>query len=782
MSMKRWKKYTAVLIALAVTLSLTACQSKKEEKSLKKDSQTEAPKGRYVENEVSLPEGWVYEMAALSDKTLRCVTENGIFDSSDRGETWTQWDKQPNQMAEELLQIYPLDTKESTSTTSQYDRIGDILIQGDGSIFYSIRNKEIGYQYRFVDKEGNIKEINPDFSSVQEEAGDLHFIEFTKEGDILAVDEARNVCRMDISTGSITHKLPSGLSETEIAIGWTVIGEQLLLIKDDIEFDDNANETQSTFGVKAFSLSSNEQQEENRVLSDFMSGGAGSDMPDDYPMFLTDQEQDALYIVNKSGIYRYISGGSVVEKIFDGAMGRMSAGVGRSGTVLNEDTLFLIYETETGSSLMKYSYNPDVVAVPDKQLSIYSLYESNAIRQAVVQFQKNYPDVYVKVETGLTGQDAVTISDALKTLNADIMAGEGPDILALEGMPVDSYMEKGLLADISDVVESIADTEGIFENIAKTYEKDGKIYAIPSRFAVPVLMGSKEQMANITDLKSFADTIEMQRKEKPDADFVIGNIHPYILMKTLLPAVSPSIITDEGTLDENVLKGFFSDVKRICTANGGDLWDEEFKLDEGMDFELVQFMTTAEDYLNQMGYSNGETGIFNLKTNHDFFALCSRLKSMEGVDYVPAPSQAGGVFIPLNSVGISAKSEEIELAKSFVTQFVTIGQSPQSIADWPVDKKAFHTCTQKPNNINEGEIAPINDIDGSTYKETRVWPQKEEFLQLEKWMEGLDTPAVMDEMVNKTILQAGTKFLKGDLSLEEGVQSVVDKLGLYLSE
>ena len=88
----------------------------------------------------------------------------------------------------------------------------------------------------------------------------------------------------------------------------------------------------------------------------------------------------------------------------------------------------------------------------------------------------------MNLEIGMSGEDSVTVSDALRTLNTDIMAGKGPDILILDGMPVENYIQKGLLEDITDTVESADQEDGLFENIMKTYERDDKIYAVPLGF------------------------------------------------------------------------------------------------------------------------------------------------------------------------------------------------------------------------------------------------------------------------------------------------------------
>ena len=75
-----------------------------------------------------------------------------------------------------------------------------------------------------------------------------------------------------------------------------------------------------------------------------------------------------------------------------------------------------------GGRLLSYEYSADTPTVPDTELTIYSLEENSGIRQAVVMFQKKYPDIYLTLETGMSGNDGVTRTDALKTLNTEIMA------------------------------------------------------------------------------------------------------------------------------------------------------------------------------------------------------------------------------------------------------------------------------------------------------------------------------------------------------------------------
>ena len=53
----------------------------------------------------------------------------------------------------------------------------------------------------------------------------------------------------------------------------------------------------------------------------------------------------------------------------------------------------------------------------------------------------------------MSGDDSVTDTDALKVLNTEIMAGTGPDVLLLDGISEDTYIERGMLENLSGVLK-----------------------------------------------------------------------------------------------------------------------------------------------------------------------------------------------------------------------------------------------------------------------------------------------------------------------------------------
>ena len=135
-------------------------------------------------------------------------------------------------------------------------------------------------------------------------------------------------------------------------------------------------------------------------------------------------------------MYRYSFGGSVVEQVIDGNLNRISSpDISAISMVRDKDGNFYLAVQDSaadmGSSgkILKYAYSPDTPATPDTELTVYSLTDNTYIRQVAALFQKKYPDIYLNLEIGITDEDAMTGTDALKNLNTEIMAGNGPDVL-----------------------------------------------------------------------------------------------------------------------------------------------------------------------------------------------------------------------------------------------------------------------------------------------------------------------------------------------------------------
>lgn len=213
-----------------------------------------------------------------------------------------------------------------------------------------------------------------------------------------------------------------------------------------------------------------------------------------------------------------------------------------------------------------YCYQFDGEApVAETELKIYTLLMDPYIEQAAVMFQNEHPEIRIEIQEGMTGKDGVTITDAVKNLNTEIMAGEGSDVMLLDGLSEEDYIEKGMLEDISGIVESA----GILENIRDVYtEEDGAVYRMPLRFGIPVIAGKAEDVDMADDLTSLKDMVK-----KHKADFSSGYFSAYkarvpqIFLTSLFELSSPSWMKKDGTVDEEKVREFLELTYEIYHAD-----------------------------------------------------------------------------------------------------------------------------------------------------------------------------------------------------------------------
>ena len=74
--------------------------------------------------------------------------------------------------------------------------------------------------------------------------------------------------------------------------------------------------------------------------------------------------------------------------------------------------------------------------------------------------------------------------------------------------------KKEFLTDISDVVDEVKASDGLVDSIVKDSTKDGKIYAIPTRFLVSFITSDQQTVDAGKSTQALADRIETLAKDK----------------------------------------------------------------------------------------------------------------------------------------------------------------------------------------------------------------------------------------------------------------------------
>lgn len=750
-----------------------------EETSEDASGGTDVAMGRYLEEDIPVPEdcGSIECMEILDDGTMAICyysTDGEMLytDSKDEGATW-----------ETGTSLYDLMNLDSETYSCSFPKISK-----EGGIFANVSE--------YIDKEtyetGNTQfyYVTPKREVKKLDIGDLadsYVIgcEFTSRNTVILQIIGNGLAEVSLEDGSIVAQYEKGSSMNT----FTVMGNRLIVINSDYihYYDIETGKPIDEPTALTEQISSNEKNLQ-------MTGVGSASL-----VFTQGDEEDSLFYIDSNGMYRYAFGGSVVEQIIDGSLNSISSpDIQFVDLVRNSEGRFYLtakdYSNGTSNTgrILKYEYSKDTPSVPDTELKIYSLKDDTMMRQVAAVFQKKYPDIYLSLETGVSGDDAITTTDALKNLNTEIMAGKGPDIIILDGIPEDTYVEKGILMDISDILNKIDESEGFLSNIKDAYtEEDGSIYRMPVKFGIPMIQGKKEDIDTITDLKTFADAVEAHQEEYSAwhmPNDVMGSAEQ--LLKSLSDVCASAWTKEDGTLDEAAISEYLEQANRMYQAAQKATRELEEATGEALDFSYYSevgksMFGVSTDALGLLGgysifglgglYSADNLASVNTVEREDT-SLASRLWN----------GQAQNIFIPMEVIGISAKSREPEAAEKFLQfLFSEEGEAVGKESGFPVNKAAFEGNTCWDLGGVDGVISTTSTYNSETgvenYLEIRV-PTEEAIRNIKEIAPTLTTPAASNEIILNAVSGNGARYLKGECSLEEASNAIIKEVNLYLAE
>ena len=379
------------------------------------------------------------------------------------------------------------------------------------------------------------------------------------------------------------------------------------------------------------------------------------------------------------------------------------------------------------------------------------------------------------IEVGISEEDGKTVSDAIRSLNTEIMAGNGPDIILMDGLPIEDYFEKGVLEDLSDVVKGVkTNGEEFFENVLSSYEKGENLYAVPSRFSVPIIIG-KEGAVTPDEVTGLSGTLKTRTEEQIKG--IARNATKSIPL--LLLTFWNDIISEENMVDQEVLSTFLEEAKLLFDASDIDLELPYYQ-------EVPPFQEMIEAYPNYSG-DVGVTMAFQKDIlSVDEMDMGQTLAQLESVSanspvfYDYLNSESGKKFIPKWIFGITASSEKKEAAKAFLSYFLSSENMDQY--DWTlsVNKTSFRKTLPISETKEQMTVMyPEQDSAEGIRIQKLNAEEAEEFVN---FLSEADTKIAVEQALFEEILTQAEHYVYGEESLESAVNAIVEKIEIYQAE
>lgn len=734
--MDMWKKVRQTgCTLLAAALLFTACVAVKPASS----GPAGGPAmGRFVETELELPGSPSLEKGILcqgKDGALVVLNlENARrWDSADGGDTWQE---------APLAWLAELEEKPSTADCAP-----------DGTIWAADRR---GKLYR-VSPEGEVTGVK--VAALDQNAGENRFV--SAQLTALSADRVY----IDYSVFEIQDGAAASLGDgAQICDGQGNLIADLGDMYRAAASGDTLYVRDHTKGCQAVDIETGATRE--------TMDGAGLFAEQVLGMAARDGE---LYFLDSTGLRKIPFGGNLPQVLLEGGaftFGDPTLSV-EGLQVLSGECIVMLLQSSSGRALYRYKFDSTVPSQAAATLRVWSLEDHEMLRLAVRQYHREHPEVDVNLEIALPEGTGQTAEDAIRALNTELLNGQGPDVLILDGLPAESLAKNGMLADLSGLV----DPDSFEPVFVEPFRTEGKLCMVPAQFALPLLAGSGALLDQAQDLEQLAALMAAGPapwQVGPNGEGLFekhpAEQRPVLYFDTLRNAFdlmwaasAPAVLAEDGAADGEAFRRFAG---AMATIDGR--YDLAAKGDQassgawGASVGNITYTLGSEMF----SYITGGAQLGCMLLENTFAATYAVKGGPEGPGEArPFPGLEGSAYVPQVLAGVNSAGIRQAEAGAFVQTL--LGSEVQNTlleTGMPTTRAGFAaqlaTLAEMLNSV---------DLQENLYDPTTLVKQ-------------LTGPMLAPSAVTEAAFEAVKALCEGSVDLDGAAAQFEQAVGLYLAE
>lgn len=725
----------------------------KTEGNKKQEDEKNTKKGRYMEESIPLPEdvkgNEVFSIIEGKDKVIELFSKKGDT------KNYKHYVKTENGWKEKSLNWL-----KDTKLSQKGNNIEQILYGEDRNYYvltYDVNKKAHTRVYK-VDENNNLKEVLVEYleqsTSVSKDGVEAYpyvtKMSVLSNGNYL-FEEYGGLTVVDGKSGEVIKKIEPGNDNNSSYAGSEINNSSYKAVGNEIIVNLDKSKLSLFDGESGKTLKTIDMEEAANTYHFYK------------------KEDETIILVNSNGIQQIKKDGSLWETIVDGGLNSMSmpslyieSFFVRDG---EKDSYIVVYHDKEGTKqMMQYQYNKSVSAVPKNEITVYSLKENSTIRQAISTFQRSNTDVKVNYIVSMDGEGE-NKSDYIKALNTELLNGNGADVLVLDGLPVESYIEKGILVDLKDFYTKLSEEEDIPNNIMKNYLTDNKLYSLPCRFTIPIIYGEKKAVNAWTNLNEILNYVKSNSEK-----MYVDGISKEQLLKIFLSFEKESFISEENQLKEDEFKNVLEKIKEL-SEHLKPSYEAKTVINNSMEYNQGKvFNSYTYSYFDNIS----EAGLEEVGCIQDSVLFLKMIEEKKGIYNL-----VNNLFVPSGQIGINKASKKEELAKEFLK--ILFSEDVQSIDvndGFPVNGTSLNKWFEKENETF-GIAVSTDNSDSPLFIN---WPDKKTREQLCQNIKKADQKFEHDNTLIDIIIAESKKYIDGSASIEQVSNSAKSKVDTYLAE
>lgn len=411
-------------------------------------------------------------------------------------------------------------------------------------------------------------------------------------------------------------------------------------------------------------------------------------------------------------------------------------------------------------------------------------------RKFIIDFNRSHESVRIELHDYSEYNTDEDYEAGLTKLRTEMLAGNCPDIIDLNGLPAKQLAAKGLLADLYPLLDADPELsrEDFFPMVLHALENNGKLYSTCSGFTVLTAVGASKVVG--TEPGWTYEELMAALKEMPEGCSVFSQ------SETRYDVLQLCLMLDmDRYVDWNTGRVEFDSPDFISLLNFVKSFPAEF------DWEHYEWSEDDSDYNRirdgkQLLIYEGIYGFDNIINYENVFG------GLDAFTYIgfPTSSGVGNLLMAGSGYGISEKCQNKEAAWEFVRVFLTEEYQESNSYNLPSNIHRFEqmkTDAMTPSYYKDDEGHILLDPEtGEKLREEKggYWDNekeewvpiysysKEEIAKLEEVIYNTDRLYVADEAINEIVKEQVEAFFAGQRSAEDVAKLIQSKAMIYVNE
>lgn len=495
-----------------------------------------------------------------------------------------------------------------------------------------------------------------------------------------------------------------------------------------------------------------------------------------YPGLSTD-----LLLTSNTGVYSYNLGAEGLQKRIDFVDSAILCNNISFLCEVKEGQYFGSYfDNETGMLQFGLFNKVDPSTIKDKKvLTLACYWADDDIRRRVVEYNKTNEEYRIRIEDYYQYNTTDDYTRGMAKMNTDIVSGKMPDIIGLStDMPINSYISKGLFADLLPFLENDPELkiEDYSEHIIDLYSRNGKWYQLVPGYYLETLFGKASDVG--TKPGWTLEELEQLRSQKGEDVAVISELTQSGLLYYCMMFAGNQFVDWE---------------KGECYFNS-----QEF-------IDLLEFIKTFPKEINYQelydnpNYWEQQETIFRdgkallmprALSNFQDFLYCEKGTFGEEITAIgfPVKEGVGNVIMSNGTYAISSKSPYQQEAWEFLRYYLTEEYQNTLTYEWPILNSAME------KRIEEAQEVPFYiDENGNKieYQESYYLNGMEILLdpltkqdceRVLSFIESAEHVYSYDNAIMNIVSEETAPFFAGEKTAAEAADIIQSRIYIYVNE